>query len=312
MMNGGYKNITLQQMETLVCLVEERSFSAAAKRMYLTQPALTKNIRKMEDALDAKVVNRSSTGTSLTPEGKILYDVAKKMIKLRREAEEKIRQMQETTGGDIYMAASTIPSTYILPKILSALKDAHPDIRIFLKTEDSEEVMNMVLDKSVEIGCIGKKPLDGKIIAEPLWNDRLALVVPAHHRWAQKGIIDLADLLQENFILREKGSATREVLENYLKENKSIPLSRLKICGELGSSEAIKEAVLAGLGVSVLSVHAVERELSSRLLAEISIADFSVERKFYLIYLKPFELRPAHQIFVSFLKKYPPGSIGRN
>jgi DNA-binding transcriptional LysR family regulator len=184
------------------------------------------------------------------------------------------------------------------------LKKAHPDIRIFLKTEDSEEVMNMVLDRAVEIGCIGKKPLDRKLIADPVWNDRLILVVPRRHRWIKKGSIDIAELLQEPFVLREKGSATRDVFESYLKENKSISLSQLNVCGEMGSSEAIKEAVIAGLGVSVLSVHAVERELASRLLFEIPIAACHMERKFHLIYLKQFEFRPAHQIFMNFLKNY--------
>ena len=263
MTDERFKNLTLQQMEALICLVEERSFSRAAKRMLLTQPALTKNILNVEDCLGVKVVNRSSTGVSLTPEGKILYDVARRMVKLRKEAGEKIRQLQKNSGGDIYVAASTIPATYILPRAMSELKKAHPGLRIFLKTEDSEEVMNMVLEHAVEIGCIGKKPLDRKLIAEPVWNDRLILVVPARHRWIKRESIDIAELLQEPFVLREKGSATRDVFESHLKENKSISLSQLNICAELGSSEAIKEAVIAGLGVSVLSSHAVERELAS-------------------------------------------------
>lgn len=298
------KNLTLQQMEALILLVEERSFSRAAKRMLLTQPALTKNIRNVEDCLGAKVVHRSSAGVSLTPEGKILYDYAQRIVRLRREAANKIKQLHENTGGDIYMSASTIPATYILPRAMSEFKKNHSDIRVFIKTEDSEEVMNMVLDREVEIGCIGKKPLNRKLIAEPLWNDRLILVVSRQHRWTKKESIDISEMLSEPFVLREKGSATRDVFESYLKENKSISLSQLNVCGELGSSEAIKEAVIAGLGVSVISVHAVARELASRLLLEIPIDACRIERKFHLIYLKQFEVRRAHQIFMDFLKKY--------
>ena len=114
------KILTLQQMEALIFLVEERSFSRAAKRMLLTQPALTKNIRNVEDCLGVKVVNRSSAGVSLTPEGKILYNAAQRMVKLRKEAGEKIQKLHEKTGGDIYVGASTIPATYILPHALSA------------------------------------------------------------------------------------------------------------------------------------------------------------------------------------------------
>lgn len=306
-MDDRFKNITLQQMEALISLVEERSFSRAAKRMLLTQPALTKNIRNVEDCLGVKVVNRSNAGVSLTPEGKILYDVAQRMVRLRKEAAEKIWVLHENTGGDIYVGASTIPATYILPRAVSAFKKAHADIRIFIKTEDSEEVLNMVLDREVEIGCIGKEPLNRKLTAEPVWSDRLILVVPKLHPWVKRGSIDMSELLSEPFVLREKGSATRDVFETYLKERKSINLSQLNICGELGSSEAIKEAVIAGLGVSVLSVHAVKRELASKLLYEIPITSCRMERKLYLIYLKSFDFRMHHHTFVNFLKRFETG-----
>lgn len=303
-MDDRFINITLQQMEALICLVEERSFSRAAKRMLLTQPALTKSIRQVEGCLGVKVVNRCHAGVSLTPEGKILYDAAQRMVRLRKEAAEKIWMLQEKTGGDIFIGASTIPATYILPRAISAFKKNHADIRVFIKTEDSEEVQNMVLESEVEIGCIGKEPLNRKLIAEPVWNDRLILVVPKFHPWTRKGSIDLSDLLLEPFVMREKGSATRDVFESYLKEKKSIHLSQLNICGELGSSEAIKEAVVAGLGVSVLSFHAVQRELKSKLLYEVPIAGCRMERKIYLIYLKSFEFRQHHHTFVNFLRKY--------
>jgi DNA-binding transcriptional LysR family regulator len=311
MTDDRFKNLTIQQMEALICLVEERSFSRAAKRMLLTQPALTKNIRNVEDCLGVKVVNRSNAGVSLTPEGKILYEYAQRIVRLRKEAGEKIMKLQENAGGDIYIGASTIPATYILPRALSGLKKAHPDIRVFLKTEDSEEVMNMVLDHEVEIGCIGKKPLNRKLVAWPVWDDRLILVVSRRHRWIKKEAIDISELLQEPFVLREKGSATRDVFEFYLKENKSVSLSQLNVCGELGSSEAIKEAVIAGLGVSVISVHAVARELASRLLFEIPITSCRIERKFHLIYLKQFEFRTAHRVFMDFLKNYKMDTFAR-
>ena len=303
-MNDRFENITFQQMEALICLVEERSFSRAAKRMLLTQPALTKNIRNVEDYLGVKVVNRSNAGVSLTPEGKILYDAAQRMVKMRREAGEKIQKLGVNTGGNIYIGASTIPATYILPYAVSDFRKAHTDIRIFIKTEDSEEVLNMVLDREVEIGCIGKEPQNRKLKAEPVWNDRLILVVPKQHRWTRRGCVELSELMQEPFVLREKGSATRDVFETYLKEKQSVNLFQFNICGEFGSSEAIKEAVLAGLGVSVLSIHAVKRELASKMLLEIPIASCRIEREFYLIHLKQFECRPYHKTFISFLKQF--------
>jgi Transcriptional regulator len=307
MSKENFKNITLQQMEAVISLVEERSFSRAAKRMLLTQPALTKNIKNVEDSLGVMVVNRSNAGISLTPEGKILYYYAQRMVKLRDEVKTKIIKLHENTGGNIYIGASTIPATYILPRALSGFKKQYPDIRIYIKPADSEEAMNMVLDNEVEIGCIGKKPLNKKLMEEPLWKDRLILAVPKLHPWRKKKSITLPELLNEPFVIREKGSATRELFESCLKESKSIILSQLNICGELGSSEAIKEAVIADMGVSVISIHAVERELSQGLLFEVPIQGCSMERNFYLIYKRKFDFRPFHKTFINFIKLYTPG-----
>jgi DNA-binding transcriptional LysR family regulator len=307
MSNENYKNITLQQMEAVIALVEERSFSRAAKKMLLTQPALTKNIKNVEDSLGVEIAQRSNTGISLTPEGKILYDYARRMVKLRDEVKAKITKLHENTGGDIYIGASTIPANYLLPRALSAFSKTNPDIRIYIKTADSEEAMNMVLDNEVEIGCIGKKPLNKKLTAEPLWKDSLVLVVSRLHPWRKKKSITLPELLKEPFVIREKGSATRDLFESCLKESKSISLSQLNIRGQLGSSEAIKEAVIAGLGVSVISIHAVERELSQKVLFEIPIQGCLMERNFYLIYKRQFDFRPYHKTFISFIKRYNPG-----
>jgi DNA-binding transcriptional LysR family regulator len=242
-------------------------------------------------------------GISLTPEGKILYNHAQRMVKLRDEARGKILALRENIGGNIYISASTIPATYILPHVLSAFSKIHPDIRVYIKPVDSEEAMNMVLENEVEIGCIGKQPSNKKLTAEPLWKDRLILAIPKHHRWHKKKSITLSELLDEPFVVREKGSATRELFESCLKESKSISLSQLNICSELGSSEAIKEAVIAGLGVSVISIHAVERELSQGLLLEVPLQGCKLERNFYLIYKRQFDFRPVHKIFIDFLKK---------
>jgi len=304
-----FKNITIQQMEAIILLVEEGSFSRAAKRMLLTQPALTKNIKNAEDCLGVRLANRSSAGISMTPEGKILYDYARRMVRLRDEAKEKVLALNKKTGGNIYLSASTIPATYILPRALSDFNKTNADIHIYIKTADSEEAMNMVLDNEVEMGVIGKKPLNKKLATETLWKDRLALVVSKDHAWCKKKSVTLPELLKEPFVVREKGSATKELFESYLKKSKSISLAQFNICGELGSSEAVKEAVIAGWGVSVISIHAVSRELSQGLLCEIPLQGYSMERNFYLIYRRQFDFRPFHKTFINFIKRYTPASL---
>lgn len=304
-----FKNMTIQQMEAIIALVEEGSFVRAAKKMLLTQPALTKNIKNAEDCLGARLANRSSTGVSLTPEGKILYNYARRMVRLRDEAKEKVLALRKESGGNIYLSASTIPATYLLPRALSDFNKANADIHIYIKTADSEEAMNMVLDNEAEMGVIGKHPLNKKLKADALWKDRLVLVVSRNHAWCKKKTITLAELLNEPFVIREKGSATRELFESCLKKSKSTSHVLSNICGELGSSEAVKEAVIAGWGVSVISIHAVSRELSQGLLYEIPIRGFAMERNFYLIYRRQFDFRPFHKTFIGFIKRYTPALL---
>lgn len=141
-------------------------------------------------------------------------------------------------------------------------------------------------------------------MANTLWKDSLALVVSKDHPWRKKKSITLPELLKEPFVIREKGSATKELFESYLKKSKSINLSQFNICVEMGSSEAIKEAIIAGLGVSVISIHAISRELSQGLLFEVPIQGCSMERNFYLIYKSKFDFRPFHKTFINFIKNH--------
>ncbi len=298
----GLKNITLHQMEALIHLVEERNFSRAARKMFLTQPALTKHIQNAEEALGVKIVNRGGTGLSLTPEGKVLFETARKMIRLREEAKEKIVRSRGSESGNIAICASSIPATYILPRVLSGFRKSHPDIQVRMHTSDSEEALDMILNSEAEIGFIGKKPLNSKIHSEALWEDRLVLAVPAGHRWSKRTSIALEDLFGEPLVIRERGSGTRQVFESCLKSRGGRSSADLNIVAELGSSEAVKEAVIAGLGVSVLSAYAVARELEYGMMAGLSIRNCRIERSFYLIFRRRFDLMRHHQVFLDFIR----------
>jgi DNA-binding transcriptional LysR family regulator len=308
-MAEGFQNMTMQQLEALIHLVEERSFSRAAKKMHLTQPSLTKHIRNIEEALGAKVVIRSSRSLALTPEGRVLYDYARRIIKLRDEARERVLRLREEEAGDIRIAASTIPATYILPYAIGGFRKKHPRIRMTVRTIDSSDVIEMVLGNGVEIGIIGKKPSGGKLIAEVLWEDRLVMAVPSRHPWAKRRSVRIAEIAETPFVIREKGSGTREALEDCLRETGDPGVPHLNIAAELGSSEAVKEAIIAGLGISVISVHAIRRELKSGLLAALSIDECRIERSFYLIYRRQFDLMNHHKRFLEFIRAYRPESL---
>jgi DNA-binding transcriptional LysR family regulator len=299
------RNISQQQMDVLLCLVAEGSFSRAAKKMHLSQPSMTKHIANMEAILGIAVVRREKTGVILTPEGKIVFNAARKINKIRNEAWEKISRMHETEAGDIAIVASTIPATYILPHVLGRFGKMHPGIHITVQSADSEEALEMVLNGEQEIGIVGKRPSRGKLSAEPLWQDRLVLAVPSGHRWAGKSSVTLEEIMEEPFIVREKGSGTREVLERYLKDQANTGLAKFRITAEFGSSEAVKEAILAGLGVSILSIRAITRELKLQLLLEVPVKNCRIERSFYLVMCRPFNILRHHQLFLDFVRQCP-------
>ena len=299
-----FRNITIQQMESLIYLVEEGSFSRAAKRVFLTQPSLTKHIKNLEEAVNAKIVNRENMGISLTPAGKILYDYARRMLKLRDEAKEKILRAKDNESGNIFVSASTIPATYILPYLLNEFHKLFPDIHAYVQANDSEETLGMILNNQAEIGFIGKKTLNKRLNVEPLWKDTLVLAMPGDHPWRKKDYVILDEVSKEPYIIREMGSATREIMEEYLLKNTDKNLSKFNIVCEMGSSESVKEAIIAGLGVSILSIHAVKRELKQGTLIETPIKGCTIQRYFYLIYKKQLSLMHHHKLFLKFVTSY--------
>jgi len=304
MSQDGFRNITLHQMEALTRLVETGSFTQAAERMALSQPTLTKHIRNLEDAVGARVVDRKSRGGSLTPEGRILYDYARRIARLRDDAREKIANLQAHESGHIFLSASTIPATYIVPRFLGLLKKDDPEIRVHVQTGDSEETIQAILGDQAELGIAGKRPSDRRLKVEPLWQDRLVLAVPSGHPWAKRAAVSLGEIAAAPFVLRERGSGTRNALEACLANGGRDPLSSFNVACEMGSSEAVKEAVLAGMGVSILSIHAIGRELAQGLLAAVPVEDCAIERRFYLITRTQFRPMKHHRRFLAGIRNF--------
>jgi len=298
-----FKNITMQQLDALNQLVDVGSFTRAADKMFLTQPTLTKHIKNLEDAVGTLIVNRTSKGLSLTPEGQVLYNYAKRMIRLRDEAKEKILEMREHEAGHIFLSASTIPATYILPRLLGQMRKNYPAIRVHMQTCDSEETQQLIINGQAEMGVIGKEPYDKRLCVEKLWKDKLILIAPMDYAGIGPGdSLTMEQLLKEPFVVRERGSGTRENIEGYLQKQYHLTFSAFNIVGEMGSSEAVKEAVIGGLGLSIISHYAVERELEQKVLTEIPMVGGNIERHFYLIYRKHLHQLNYHKRFLEILK----------
>ncbi len=297
-----FKNITMQQIEALKELVEAGSFTRAAANMFITQPTLTKQVKNLEETIHAKIINRKHSGITLTPEGKILYDYARRILRLRNEAREKIVSIQNHDSGHILISASTIPATYILPQVFGQLKRQYPDIRTHLRMTDSEDTYQAILDDSAEIGFVGKPIADRRLTVITLWTDRLILTVPEGHPWYDRSAVTLEEIEREPFIMREPGSGTRDTVEQFFRKKRGCADPNFNVVCEMGSSEAVKESIAAGLGISLLSIYAVKRELRQGLFREIPVDGCSIERHFYMIYKKQFHLMNFHKKFINLVK----------
>ena len=231
-----------------------------------------------------------------------MHAYARRILRLRDEAREKIAQTRDNTFRHISTGASTIPGSYIMPHALSALRDRYPQLIVHIRSGDSHDILEMVAADQVEIGFIGRGTADKRFSCEPIWKDTLVLVAGKDHQAARsKDIANLADL---PFISREIGSGTRTIIETRFKAEDRW--SGFNVVSEMGSSEAVKEAVLAGLGVSFLSVHAVRRELSQGLLKRVAWPGSPLSRDIFMVYKKQFKPLPRHDIFMTCMRAYRP------
>ena len=229
MSEDKFRNITIQQLEVLMALVEAGSFTRAAAKLSLSQPSLTKQIQNLEEAAGSRLVNRGATGISLTPEGQIIYDYAKRAIRLREDAKERVVRHKAQESGHIYVSASTIPATYILPHLISRLKQTHPAIQVHMQMHDSEETLQTILNDQAEMGFIGKEPVNKKLVVQRLWKDHLVLAVPFDHPLAKQRTARTEELAKMPFIIREKGSATRDIIEECLQKQLGTSLSSFNV-----------------------------------------------------------------------------------
>lgn len=286
--------IEFQQLKTFCAVVEKRSFTKAGDVVHRTQSTISTQILALEKLYGTTLLDRSGKEITLTENGKILYENAKKIIEMVENLQNKIEESKKEIKGNIVIGASTIPGTYILPKVMSGFKEKYPEVAVLMKIANSKEIINRILEHELEIGIVGEKINDKKLEYVDLVKDRIVLVAPHSHKWVRKANITLKDLREEKFISREDGSGTKATLEKILK-TKGI---KLNINVILESTEAVKEGIKAGLGLSFLSEWAIKDES----LKEIKINGLEINRYFYLVFLKNSIKSRTTEAFLDYLK----------
>jgi DNA-binding transcriptional LysR family regulator len=282
-------------------VVELRSFSKAASSVYLSQPTVSSHIKDLEDHFECKLIDRLGREVAPTKAGLLLYGYAAKMIALKENAERALAEFQGKVRGHLTIGGSTIPGGYILPPLLGEFKQAYPEVTVTLIESDTAGIIQDTIEGRVELGVVGAKAREAQLVQEKVMDDEMFLIVPKGHKWAATGQVRLEELIKEPFIMREPGSGTRKSIEQVLDQSGHW-FGHLNVVAEMGSTEAVRQAIKAGVGVSILSECAVGDELAARSLKKVGIKGMSFQRAFYLIVHKHRTQSPLCHAFVKFLK----------
>jgi len=293
--------VDLRQLEIFVKVAEFGSFSRAAEALYLTQPTVFEHIRTLEEEVGVRLLDRLGRGAAVTRGGQLLLSYATRMLALQREARQAMDGFQGRMSGELLAGASTIPGEYVLPAMIGRFKEKYPDISITLLIGDSQTAVDWVAEGRAELGVVGARLSHRGVEYKELMPDEVVVVVPGAHPWHGRRQIMLDELRSEPLLIRERGSGTRAALEAALAEA-GMDLGSFRIVGEMGSTQAIKQAVKAGVGVSLVSKRAVEEECKSGLLWCLRVKDLKVTRSFHLVTHKERSRSPLAEAFRGFLE----------
>ena len=294
----------LRRLEVFAKVAELGSFSRAAEALYLTQPTVSEHVRALEDELGLQLLDRLGRGAMPTRAGELLLGYAQRILGLAREAQQALDHFQGRMSGELVIGGSTIPGEYVLPGLLGVFKTKYPQISVSLLIGDSRQVSEWVEQGRVEVGVVGARPASRALVARELMPDELVLVVPAGHPWAARKAISVDDLRREPLVVRERGSGSRQAIEDVLEEA-DLSLASFRVVGEMGSTQAIKQAVRAGVGVALISHRAVQDECRAGLIVCVKVKDLKVARSFHLVTHRDRTRSPLAQAFVDFLESHP-------
>jgi len=271
----------LQVFHTVARLL---SFTKAAETLHMTQPAVTFQVRQLEEHFNTRLFDRTHNRISMTDAGKKVYEYADRIFEFYAEMESAVREMTGDINGTLTIGASTTIAEYMLPTLLGDFREHYPEITIHLKVSNSDGIVSMVENNTIDLGVVESSVGNKNLMVENCKRDQLIAIVPPGHPMGGKCTVEFSELLEYPFICREEGSGTREVIDNYVRQLKHSGAS-LKIAMELGSPEAVKGAVEAGMGVSVVSRATIRKELQLNTLVALNL-DPPLDRSFSFVHQK--------------------------
>ncbi len=298
----------MRQLEVFLAVARAGSFRRAAERVHLSQPALSQHVSALEQGLGARLLDRKGRAVSLTEAGQILHDHALRVFAALTGAREAIAELRGVGRGSLVIGASTTPGIYLLPAVIGGFEREHPAVSVHLQIANSHVIEERIRANELDLGVVGGHGLGpGEECLAAGVLDELVLIVPPGHQWARLRRLNPLRLGEERFLTREEGSATRAVTEEALQH------ARVKIGPtlELGHTEAIKQAVMAGLGVAFVSVYTVRGELETGRLHRVRLHGLDIKRHFHVIHNEARALTARARAFVAAVQQWDQRAIGR-
>lgn len=296
--------LDLRQVEVFYYVAKLRSFSRAAEALLLTQPTISGHIKALEESIGLPLFDRLGREVGLTPAGKVLYGYARRLLATKTAAIQALQELQGGLRGELLLGCSSIPGQYVLPALLGPFFRHYPEITILLHITDTMATLERLLRGDLELGVVGAQVPHAQVIYEPFVEDDMVLVVSHDHPWASTTAIPLEALHTQPFIQRERGSGSRLVVEQILAQQ-GFEAATLRVVAEMGSTEAIKQGIKAGIGVAIVSRLALTDELQAGTLCTVPIRDVVLRRRFYIIRHKGRTLSPLCRTFMRFLRQQP-------
>lgn len=291
----------LRKLEVFCKIVETGSFSKAAEALNLSQPAVSAQIRSLEEGLGSRLFDRArSQKVSLTQAGQVLYHYAIELLRNAEEARRAVRDLHGLVRGKLVIGASSLAGEYLLPPVLVKFHRDYPGIELALKVSDTETICGLVRNGDVEVGIVGAEVAARELIFQSLMDDEMVLIVNPDHPWASRGETSVSDLKGVTLLLPEATSGIRIVLVERLRAL-GMPLESISNTIELGTTEAIKAGVEHGLGVAIVPRRAAAKELQAGLVVALVLRDLDLTRPLFLVTQKNMTLSAASKAFIDCL-----------
>lgn len=290
------KNFTFRQLKLLEAVARNSSFTRASEELHLTQPAVSIQIKQLEEEVGMPLFEHMGKKIFLTAAGREMYEFSRAIAQQFTDIRTILEEMKGIHHGKLDIAV-TSTAKYFAPYLLAAFCKQHAGITVNLSVTNRETILRQLADNIPDMAIMGSPPKGMDLVADPFMSNPLVVIAPSDHPLAQHGHISLHRLLEESFIVRERGSGTRNAIERFLELRGQAMTTTMEMSG----NEAIKHAVMAGLGLGIVSVHTLEMEFKLRRLVVLNVEGFPILKDWYIVHREGKRFSAAAQAFKEFV-----------